>query len=72
MMKRPVSIELNDYVEDWDGPQFVTTVTFSGYAYDAEFVTVSHDDPQYGDYGFSMTRKEARKLRNFLNKCLEW
>jgi hypothetical protein len=71
-MKRPTSVELDDFVEGWVGPQFVTTVTYGGYANDSEFVTIRHDDDDYGDYGFSMTRKEARQLRNFLNKCLEW
>jgi len=71
-MKRPTSVDLDDYVEGWDGPQFVTTVTYGGYANDAEFVSVRHADFFLGDADFSMTRKEARQLRNFLNKCLEW
>ena len=72
-MKRPTSIELDDFVEGWDGPQFVTTVTYGGPLHgEGEFVTFRHDDFFDGDADFSMTRKEARKLRNFLNKCLEW
>lgn len=64
-MKRPTSIKLDGCV-DWDA--MVTTVTYQGDLQD--FVFVHHDDPEYGD--FYMTRREARKLRNFLNKCLEW
>lgn len=71
-MKKPTSIKLNDVVEDWDGPQFTTTVTYGDYSWSEEFVTFYHDYYEYGNYGFSMTRNEARKLRNFLNKCLEW
>lgn len=69
-MKKPTSIKLDEHVEGWDGPQFVTTVSFGGQPWTDDFVIVSHDD--YSCLDFSMTRDEARKLRNFLNKCLEW
>lgn len=69
-MKKPTSIKLDDFVPEWDGPQFVTRVTFGGQPWDDEFVIVSHGD-RFGE-DFSITRDEARKLRNFLNKCLEW
>lgn len=64
-MKKPTSIKLSD---EGVGDLLVTTVSYLGDSED--FVLVQHDDPEYG--GFYMTRDEGRKLRNFLNKCLEW
>lgn len=64
-MKKPTSIKLDDG-DTWDTIE--TTVTFLGD--NEDFILVRHDDPEYGD--FYLTRNEARKLRNFLNKCLEW
>ena len=71
-MKKPTSIKLDDVVPGWDGDQWVTTVTYGGQPWSDEFVSIRHDDDEYWDQSFSMTRAEARKLRNFLNKCLEW
>ena len=69
-MKKPKSIKLDDRVEGWHGPQFTTTVSYGASPWSDEFIIVCHDDRYDAD--FSLTRREARKLRDFLNKCLEW
>ena len=64
-MKMPTSVKLDDQVGD--DPVVTTTVIYSGCG--QALVTLSFDD---SNDEFGLTRAEVRKLRNFLNKCLEY
>lgn len=71
-MKKPRQVVLadNDNLR-WDQvPMSTTVVLVDDGDDDMNLVEFIHDDPDWLPFG--LTRKEARQLRNFLNKCLEW